>query len=194
MNDDKFKFDESDDIVIKMVNDNYLEQKRIRENSIYNNNENNKKNNIVGHKKKKKVSIKTIALASIVMGLVINSAVVGISKRNAAINHVQNSFDKVDLPYHYVTSYNGDYFYDNGNIIELSDGVKTIVNDLTKQGASLEDIYYYLDINYGDLAVNAYKNELKKNNQELYLDEYKDMLYNQSKYIEDKNVYEGKAK
>lgn len=194
MENDKFQFSKMDDEVFNMVNENHIKQKNIRENSIISNNKFNRENSVVGKKKKKKVNIKTIALASIVAGIIINQAAIALSKNNIAVKHVENSFDDVNLPYHYVTSYDGNYFYDSGNVIDLSQGVKEIVNDLTKQGASLEDIYYYLDINYGSSMVNVYKSELKKNNQELHLNEYKDMLYHQDKYLEDKSEYEGKVK
>lgn len=194
MNNDKFQLDKVDNKMIKMVNENHIKQKNIRENSIISNNEYNRENSVVGEKKKKNVNIKTIALASIVAGVIISqAAIINMKKDNSAIKHVKESFDKVNLPYHYVID-NGNYFYDAGNVIDLSQGVKEIVNDLTKQGASLEDIYYYLDINYGSSMVDAYKSELKKNNQELHLNEYKDMLYHQDKYLKDKSEYDGKVK
>lgn len=193
MSNDKFQFSKIDDDLFEMVNNNH-EEKKFQSNSIISNNEYNRKNNNVGKKKTKKVSIKIIALASIVAGVIVSqAAIINMKKDNSAVKHVEHTFDYVNLPYHYVTG-DGNYFYDAGNVIDLSEGVKVIVNNLTKQGASLEDIYYYLDINYGSSMVNTYKDELKKNNQKLHLNEYKNMLYHQDKYLENKSQYEGKVK
>ena len=138
---------------------------------IYENNNKFKKNNLRGTKKTKQYSKRLIATSLVVFGFLINSGITNVKNNINASNYVYNKYSDVDLPYHYTVSSEGNYFYDRGNYYELSDGLKLIINDLTKQGATLEEIYYYLSNNYGRSMVNVYKDYLKENGEKVHLDE-----------------------
>ena len=149
--------------------------------------ENNRKfneNKSRGRAKRKSHNRKLDIIAGALIALVIYSGASNLLDMKAASEYVDKRFDYVDLPYHYTISSEGDYFYDNGNYVELSDGLKVIISDLTRQGASLEDIYTYLSNNYGSSMLNVYKKYLKENDEELHLDEYRSKIRAEQKYDE----------
>ena len=149
--------------------------------------ENNRKfnaNKSKGRAKRKNHNRKLDFIAGALIALIISSGASHLFDMKAASEYVDKRFDTVDLPYHYTISSNGDYFYDNGNYVELSDGLKIIINDLTRQGATLEDIYTYLSNNYGSSMLNVYKDYLKENGEELHLNEYRSKIRADQKFDE----------
>ena len=164
--------------------------------SIYENNKINRENNHRGKKKKMKVDIKTVAISLVILGTVmaaIPKVSSSLNKTSNAKNYVYETYDKVEIPYHYSIDSTTDYLYSDGNYYELSDGVKYIIKDLTKKGASLEEIYYYMSVHYGTNSqmMNLYKDYLKANGEKLHLSDYKNQLYSDMK---DNELNEGRSK
>lgn len=150
-------------------------------NKIFNN------SNLKGKKKKKTLDLKSIILSAIIFSLVTNGISTGINYAETTLsakNYVAKTYLEVELPYSYVTTSNGDYFYSNGKEIDLKDGLELIINDLTKQGASLEEIYYYLGNKYPSLMQTVFKEDLKDNNLELNLKDFRNKTYYDEKYNE----------